>query len=180
MEQYQQIIAQVYENALQWGMDVLAAVLILIIGFWLARLTRKMIIRAFEKVESVDVTLVNFLASLARWGIITLTVLTVMDQFGVETTSLVAIVGAAGLAIGLALQGTLSNIASGVMLLLFRPFNVGDYVNAAGMKGTVTTINMFTTDLVDDDGNRVILPNSKVWGAPIVTYKEAPVKEEKA
>ena len=119
----------------------------------------------------MDLTLKPLIASLARYAILILTLLLVVQQFGVQTTSLIAVLGAAGLAIGLALQGTLSNVASGVMLLVLRPFRVGHFVEIAGGKqGTVREIGLFTTLMITRDGVYVSIPNSAVFGATIINY----------
>ena len=112
----------------------------------------------------------GFFGSLVKYVIIAITIIAVLNRFGVETTSLVAVVGAAGLAIGLALQGTLSNVAAGVMLLLFRPFKVGDYIEAAGLAGTVKSISLFVTEMATPDNVQIIAPNAQLWGAAVKNF----------
>jgi len=114
-----------------------------------------------------DPMLKSFFGSLARYLVLTVTVLAVLSQFGIQTTSLVAVLGAAGLAVGLALQGTLSNLAAGVMLLIFRPFRIGHKVQVGGSLGTVKELTLFWTELVTDDRVQIIVPNSGVWGQPL-------------
>jgi small conductance mechanosensitive channel len=153
-----------------WGLSVVGALAILVVGFiaagWAARLTQS----ALGKSSKVDDTLRHFLASVVRYAIIIFTVLAVLDRFGVETTSFIAVLGAAGLAIGLAFQGTLSNIAAGVMLLLFRPFKVGQFIETGGVSGTVEILTLFTTELNTPDNVHIIVPNGQLWGAAIRNY----------
>jgi small conductance mechanosensitive channel len=150
--------------------NLAAALAILVIGFWVAGRARRFLIRMGEKYDQFDVTLSYFLGSFARYTIYAVTLLTVLSQFGFETTSLIALLGAAGLAIGLALQGTLSNVAAGMMILFFRPFKVGDFIDAGGELGTVKQINLFATELASGDNVQVFLPNSRVWGAAIRNF----------
>lgn len=154
-----------------YGLDVIGAVLILIAGFWVARKVHSGVAKSLEKTGKIDLTLNQFFASLARYLVLIVTVLAVLSQFGIETTSLIAVVGAAGLAIGLALQGTLSNVAAGVMLLIFRPFKVGDFIEAAGQAGTIKELNLFVTEMATGDNIKIIVPNSKIWGTRSVTSR---------
>jgi small conductance mechanosensitive channel len=150
--------------------NILVAIAILCVGLWVSGRAGSLIRRLGVKYPQLDVTLFNFLGSLARWAIIALTIVVVLSQFGVETTSLIALIGAAGLAIGLALQGTLSNLAAGVMLLIFRPFKVGDYVIAGGHSGTVEEISLFTTHIVSVDNVLTIVPNGDIWASAVTNY----------
>jgi small conductance mechanosensitive channel len=126
--------------------------------------------RSLRKTPKVDQTLRGFLASLTRYVILVFTVVAVLNQFGVQTTSIITVLGAASLAIGLALQGTLSNVAAGVMLLLFRPFKVGDYIEGGGQAGTVKAISLFVTELATPDNVQILVPNSQMWGSAIKNY----------
>ena len=135
--QAQEIYDILIEMAVTHGMSVIYAILILVVGFWFATKAKNLVIRGMRKSKKIDETIVIFAGSMVRYLVIIFTVMAVLDQFGVETTSLIALLGAAGLAIGFALQGTLSNIAAGVMLLFFRPFKVGQYVDVGGTAGTV-------------------------------------------
>ena len=153
-----------------YAINILVAIAILLAGFFIAGRARKLIRHLGMKYPQLDVTLFNFIGSMARWVIIALTIVVVLSQFGVETTSLIALVGAAGLAIGLALQGTLSNLAAGVMLLIFRPFKVGDYVIAGGHSGTVEEISLFTTHIVSIDNVLTIVPNGDIWASAVTNY----------
>jgi small conductance mechanosensitive channel len=159
-----------YDLVVAYTPRVIGGILILIIGWmvagWLARMTR----RALNRVESVDPTLRNFFLSLVRYVVLILTGLAVLSQFGVQTASLIAVFGAAGLPIGLALQGTLSNLAAGVMLLLFRPFKVGDYIEGGGTAGSVRELTLFTTELATPDNVQIIVPNGELWGSIIKNH----------
>jgi small conductance mechanosensitive channel len=146
------------------------ALIVLIIGLWLAGWVKKIAVRAMNKTGKVDVTLAGFLSSLIHYGLIALVLITTLGIFGVPTTSFAALIGAAGLAIGLALQGTLGHVASGVMMLGFRPFAVGDFVEAAGVAGTVKSIGLFTTVLATPDNKMVIIPNGKIFDDVITNY----------
>jgi len=153
-----------------YGINVLGAIVILVVGFWGSGWVGKMIRNLGVRYPKLDVTLFSFLGSLARWAIVALTVIVVLGQFGVETTSLIALIGAAGLAVGLALQGTLSNLAAGVMLLVFRPFKVGDFVTAGGQTGTVEEISLFTTQIVSPDNVLTIVPNGDIWASAVTNF----------
>ncbi len=167
---WEEIYQIIVEQGTSYGMNVLGALIILIIGFWIAGRVRNVIRKTFAKYEKLDVTLGSFFASLARYTIIAITIIAVLNKFGVETTSLLALLGAAGLAIGLALQGTLSNLAAGVMLMVFRPFKVGDFVEVAGQAGTVKEINLFVTEMATGDNVQKLLPNSSIWGSTITNF----------
>jgi small conductance mechanosensitive channel len=156
----------------------LGAVIVLIllvttwtISGWISALVRS----TLERVK-FDVTLTLFLAKLVRWSILMLFGLSCLNYFGVETTSFAALIGAAGLAIGLAFQGALSNFAAGAMLLIFRYYKVGDEVNVAGHAGTVREIELFTTDIDTPDGRRIVVPNSSIFGAVIENVTHNPVR----
>jgi len=151
------------------GQVVLAAV-ILIVGFFLAGFFRRRITRIAEGSRHFDNTMGRFLANVVRYGILALTIIFVLQNFGFQTASLVALLGAAGLAIGLALQGVLSGVASGVMLVVFRPIKVGDFVEVNGKMGTVMDISIFTTELATVDNVQVIMPNTAVWSNTITNY----------
>jgi len=153
-----------------YGLNVVAAIAILIIGFIVAGWAKRATLKALGRVERFDQTLCGFFASMVRYGVIIVTVLAVLDRFGIETTSLIAVLGAAGLAIGLALQGTLSDLAAGVMLLIFRPLKVGEYIEGGGEAGTVVALTLFTTELKTPDNVMILLPNSQLWGTAIKNY----------
>lgn len=150
--------------------NVLAAIAILFFGFVVARWVRRRIERIGIRNKTLDDALFGFLGDLAWYAIVAFAVLFVLNTFGVQTTSVVAVIGAAGLAIGLALQGTLSNIAAGVMLILFRPIRIGDFVEVNGVMGTVKDISLNYTELADLQNIQHIVPNSEVWGHTIKNY----------
>jgi small conductance mechanosensitive channel len=164
---------QLIENTLTlvsaWGLQVVGAIAVLIVGRWIAGLLRRAATRGLERAR-IDPTLVPFLAGIAYYLALAVVLIAVLGLFGLETTSLVAVVGAAGLAVGLAMQGTLANFSSGVMLLVFRPFGKGDFVEVAGVKGSVQQVGIFTTTLSTPDNVRIIVPNSSVSGAIISNY----------
>ena len=168
--QVEEMWALVSEMAVTYGMSVIGAIIILIAGLWFAGFTKRSIKKLLDRSAKMDQTVSIFISSLARYGVIAVTLLAVLDRFGIETTSLVALIGAMGLAIGLALQGTLSNVAAGVMLLIFRPFKVGEFVEVAGVAGSVKAITLFTTDLDTGDNVRIIVPNAAIWGSSIKNF----------
>ncbi|WP_417250448.1 mechanosensitive ion channel family protein [Celeribacter sp.] len=150
------------------------ALTLLIIGLFFAGWARRRIRRIPETYKRMDATLFNFLSNIARYAIIAFTVLFILNSFGVQTTSIAALIGAMGIAIGLALQGTLSNVAAGVMIILFRPFKVSDFVEVSGKMGTVKDISLNFTELSDLSNVQVIVPNSQVWGNIITNYSTNP------
>ena len=152
-----------------WGLQVVGALAVLIVGRMVARTLRRGTRAALAR-AGTDETLIPFLSGLVYYVALAVVLIAVLGLFGIETTSLVAMLGAAGLAVGLALQGTLSNFASGVMLLLFRPFKKGDFVDVAGVKGTVDEVGIFTTVLNTPDNVRIIVPNSEIYGSTITNY----------
>jgi len=162
--------------AIAWGTNILLAILILIIGYWIAGKVSKGVRGLGEKYEKLDDTLFRFLGSMARYVILAFVFIAVLNRFGVETTSIVALLGAAGLAIGLALQGALSNLSAGVMLLIFRPYKVGDFVDAAGKFGLVTEIDLFTTIMQTFDNQQIIVPNGQIWGQQIVNHSHHKIR----
>ncbi|WP_111977453.1 mechanosensitive ion channel family protein [Algibacillus agarilyticus] len=150
--------------------NVLFAIIILLVGLFIANRASKIINRIGENYEKLDNTLFRFLGSVAKYIILAFVLIAVLNRFGVQTASIVALLGAAGLAVGLALQGTLSNLAAGVMLLLFRPYKVGDFIAAAGKFGNVQEIDLFTTILKTFDNQHIIIPNSQIWGSQIINH----------
>ena len=164
------------EKAAAFLPSVVGALVVLVVGLWVAGRVKKIIAAAMTKSGRVDPTLTGFLSSLAHYGLITLVLITTLGIFGVPTTSFAAVIGAAGLAIGLALQGTLGHVASGVMMLGFRPFDVGDYVEAAGVGGTVKAIGLFTTELATPDNKKIIVPNGKIFDDVITNYAGYPTR----
>lgn len=163
-------MAQATALVATYGLSVIGGIVILIVGWTLAGWAARGIEASLARFGSVDTTLRRFAASVARYVILTFTGLAVLSQFGVQTASLIAVFGAAGLAIGLALQGTLSNLAAGVMILMFRPFKVGDDVDVAGSRGTVEAIDLFSTELRRPDNVQLVVPNGKIWGQPVTNF----------
>lgn len=150
--------------------NVLVAILILIAAFVVANWARRRLTRLGEDYTKIDDTLFAFLGSVTRYVILAFAGIFILNRFGVQTASLIAVIGAAGLAIGLAMQGTLSNIAAGVMLILFRPFKKGDFIEAAGQMGTVQDLSIFTTEIASVGNVQVIVPNANIWGTAITNY----------
>lgn len=165
----EEIMALVTDLVTQWGLKVVGAIVVLVVGRMVAGALRRGVRKALTKNE-VDATLVPFLSSLTFYAALAVVVIAVLSLFGIQTTSLVAILGAAGLAVGLALQGTLSHFASGVMLLIFRPFRVGDVVEVGGTIGKVEEIGIFTTTLKSPDNIKITVPNSQIYGDTIRNY----------
>ncbi len=164
-----QVIQNLVTLVSVWGLRMAGALAVLIIGRFGCGVARKSVRRAMES-RRVDPSLVPFVSNFVYYILFAAVVIAVLGLFGIETTSLVAVLGTAGLAIGLAIQGTLSNFSSGVMLLLFRPFHVGDYIEAAGVSGTVDEIGVFSTTLNTPDNVKIIVPNSGIFGATIKNY----------
>ena len=153
-----------------YGLDFVAAILTLIFGIWLSRRASRLTADWLSRVDRLDRTLVPIMAALVRYAGLTLTIVITLGNFGVETTSIIAVLGAAGLAVGLALQGTLSNVAAGLMLLFLRPVRIGDWVEAAGVSGSVREIGLFTTTIDTFDNVYISIPNSSIWSSNIINH----------
>ncbi|SJZ93854.1 small conductance mechanosensitive channel [Enhydrobacter aerosaccus] len=147
-----------------YGLRVIGAIAILLAGWIAARLVHSAIVRLCVRSPRIDRTVTLFLANGARYSVLMFTFVAVLTSFGIATTSIVAVLGAVGLAIGLALQGTLSNLAAGIMIVVFRPFHIGDRVESGGVVGIIREINLFYSELDTDDNVRVIYPNGLLWG----------------
>lgn len=158
-----------------YGMSVLAAVAILVIGLWAAKRVARLIEKALEK-KGTDATLTGFVASMLHGALVVFVVIAAIGKLGVQTTSFVAVIGAAGLAVGLALQGSLSNFASGVLLILFKPFKAGDVIKAGGEMGSVVEVGILTTELKTPDNIKIIMPNSAVMGGSITNLSANPTR----
>ncbi|MEO0466897.1 MAG: mechanosensitive ion channel domain-containing protein [Pseudomonadota bacterium] len=169
-------INQYMPLALSWGTSLLLAIIIFIVGSWVAGRVGKFVTGIGARYDQLDDTLFKFLGSVAKWIILAFVIIAVLNQFGVQTASIIALLGAAGLAVGLALQGALSNLAAGVMLMVFRPYKVGDFIDAAGRFGNVSEIGLFTTILNTFDNQHIIVPNSQIWGEQIVNHSHHPVR----
>lgn len=170
------MIASFLDMSVSYGLDLLGAILILVIGWNVAGWAQRTVARGLDQLPKMDATLKPFIARLVWYAVVIFVVIAVLNRFGVQTTSIIALLGAAGLAIGLALQGTLANVASGVMLLFLRPFNVGDYVDTGGDAGTVVEIGLFSTELRTFDGLCRVVPNSKIWENTITNYTRNPTR----
>ncbi|CAG8999698.1 MAG: Small-conductance mechanosensitive channel [Candidatus Celerinatantimonas neptuna] len=153
----------------QYVVNFAAALLILIIGFIVAKLVASTFERVMHR-RKVDKTISSFIASLLKYAIIAFVIIAALSRLGVQTASFIAVLGAAGLAIGLALQGSLSNFAAGVLIVGFRPFRAGDFVEVAGTSGTVQNVQILTTILLTPDNKEIIIPNSSVFNSPITNY----------
>ena len=163
------IVMKLQEWVTFYGLKIIAAIVILILGRIAAGLARSLVRKVLRK-GKVDETLISFLASLTYIGVLAFIVIAAVAQLGVQTASFVAVLGAAGLAVGLALQGSLANFAAGVLMIIFKPFKVGDYVTAGGVSGSVEAIGIFTTELKSPDNRKIIVPNAKVTGDSIVNF----------
>lgn len=164
-----QLLAKVWELLTIYGLKVIAALAIFIIGRWVAKGIRSLVQRMMRK-ANVDETLLRFVGNLAYIALLAFVIIAALSQLGIQTTSFIAILGAAGLAIGLALQGSLANFAAGFLMIVFRPIRVGDYIEGAGVAGTVEEIQIFTTTLVTPDNKTVIIPNASLTGDNIVNW----------
>ncbi|MHA7837223.1 MAG: mechanosensitive ion channel family protein [bacterium] len=165
----QSAVDMAIEMVSTWGISVVGAIVLLIVGRIAAGWIRRSVTKALTR-ANVDSSLVPFFSSMIYYVVIGVVLIAVLNLFGIETTSLIAVLGAAGLAVGLALQGTLSNFAAGVMLLIFRPIRVGDYVEVAGQGGTVAEISIFSTLLNTPDNVRITIPNAQVYGDTVKNY----------
>lgn len=157
-----------------YGLNAVYAILLLAIGWYLAGAMQRVVIRMLNVGHRVDPLVTLFVASVTRYGVLAIVGIAALQLFGIQTASLVAVLGATSLAIGLALQGTLSNLAAGVMLLLFRPFHIGDDVEVGGKTGKVRSLSLFMTELVAADNTQILLPNGQVWGAAIINHSAYP------
>lgn len=157
-------------------MDIAGAFAVLVIGLLLAGIISTWVERAMTRSPRFEPTVANFLSNLVKYALWALVLVTVLAQFGVETTSILAALGGMALAIGLALQGTLSNVASGVMILVQKPFKVGEAINAGSIMGTVQQIGLFTTELKQPDGLFVMVPNTELWNQAIVNLHRHPTR----
>jgi len=163
------IIKQLQVVVAQYGLQVLGAVATLVIGIWISKLLAKSLGKVLNK-RAVDETLTKFLVSLVKIALIAFVVISAASQVGIQTASFVAVIGAAGLAIGFALQGSLSNLAAGVMLIIFKPIKVGDYIEGGGAAGSVEAVGIFITTLLTPDNKVVYIPNSTLTGGNITNY----------
>lgn len=171
----EQIIVKLQDWIALYGLKLVAAILILIIGRFVAKGIRVLIRKALQKAK-VDHTLVSFVSSLCYVGIMAFVIIAALGQIGVQTASFVAVLAAAGFAVGLALQGSLSNFAAGVLMILFKPFKVGDFIEGGSVAGVVEEIGIFTTELKSPDNKKIIVPNAKITSDNIVNYTAKDVR----
>lgn len=160
----------------QYSFSIVGAVLLLIVGWIAAMLLQRWSYEGLSRIRGFDETLARFFSGAVRYIVLILVLVMVLGQFGVQTASILAALGAAGLAVGLALQGTLQNIAAGIMLLVLRPFRVGEYIETSAVTGTVVEIGLFATELKTSDGLYRLAPNSTLWNVPITNYSRFPTR----
>ncbi len=164
---------QLMETASGYGpilLNALKALVVLVVGWTIAGIVGGTVRRRINRTPQIDKTLGNFVASVVKWVLLLVVFIAVLGIFGIEATSLVAVLGAATLAVGLALQGTLADLAAGFMLILFRPYKLGQFVDIGGTAGTVENLDLFVTELVTPDNVQIIMPNGKAWGSVITNY----------
>ena len=174
--QTRELVENVIAIGVEYGVDIAGAIVLLVVGWTVAGWIRRVIRRTLDSVPVLDETLKPLIANLVRYAVLIFVLIAVLNQFGVQTTSIIAVLAATGLAIGLALQGMLANVASGVMLLFLRPFNVGEYVEAGGIAGTVAEIGLFNTEIKTSAGPGLVVPNSKIWDGPITNFSRNPTR----
>jgi small conductance mechanosensitive channel len=159
-----------------YGINFVGALVVAAVGWWAAGAVDRMTRRALLASSHMDVIVAGFLSSLARYAVLTVAFVVILQLIGIQATSLIAVLGAASLAIGLALQGTLTNMAAGVMLLIFRPFRAGDSIEVAGKSGTVKDLSLFTTELAGGDNVKILIPNGQIWGAALTNLSAYPTR----
>lgn len=163
------LVTKLQEWLVQFGLQIIAAIIILLIGIQIAKVSRNLVKKTLQRTK-VDNTIISFAGNSVYVAVLSIVTIVVLGQIGVKTASLIALLGSAGIAIGLALQGSLSNIASGIMLVIFRPFRVGDYIEGGGTAGIVREIQIFNTILTSPDNCRIVVPNSKFFENSITNY----------
>ena len=166
---FNNIIPNLQAFAALYGLKIIGAIVIFVVGRWVARALRNMIKKMMAKGD-VDETLISFVGNLTYITLLAFVIIAALNQLGIQTTSFIAVIGAAGLAIGLALQGSLANFAAGVLMIIFRPFKAGDYIEGAGVAGVVEEIQIFATQLKTPDNKKIIVPNAKMMGDNITNY----------
>jgi len=171
----EEIIPKIQELVSVFGLKIIAAIAIYVFGRWIAKFLKNLSVKLMTK-GNVDPTLVTFLGHVIYAALLVFVILAALGQLGIQTTSFIAVIGAAGLAVGLALQGSLSNFAAGVLMIIFRPYKVGDLIEAAGVLGTVEEIQIFTTQVLTPDNRLVIIPNSKLTADNIINYTAKPAR----
>lgn len=172
---YEDYIKKFGDKIIDFLPSLIAAVLMLVIGFYIIKFINRLVKKFFDK-KDYDLTLEKFIADLINWTLKILLFVLVVTQLGVESASLVAVIGAAGLAIGLALQGSLANFAGGVLILLLRPFKVGDWISAQGIDGTVKEISIFNTRLITFGNQEAVIPNGKLSNDNIINFSSQGIR----
>ncbi|TIO88526.1 MAG: mechanosensitive ion channel, partial [Mesorhizobium sp.] len=163
-------LAQLSSLIVSYSFSAIGAVILLVVGYLVAGLAERSIYAGLGHIHGFDETLRHFFSQVVRYGILILVVIMVLGQFGVQTASIIAAIGAAGLAIGLALQGTLQNIAAGIMLLALRPFRIGEYVEVGAIAGSIEEIGLFATKLLTVEGIYILAPNQTLWNQPVRNF----------
>ncbi len=163
------VLSKIYDLLATFGLKLIAAIAVFVIGRWVTKMIVRGVQRAMDKAET-DPTLIGFIKNVTYGGLMALVIIAAAGQLGVQTTSFIAVLGAAGLAVGLALQGSLANFAAGVLMIIFRPFKAGDFIEASGVAGVVEEIQLFTTKLRTPDNKTVIIPNGQVTAGSITNY----------
>ena len=166
---FSNILPRLQELLAFYGLKIVAALVIFVVGRWVARALKRLAVRMMRK-SKVEETLISFVGNLTYIALLVFVIIAALNQLGIQTTSFIAIIGAAGLAIGLALQGSLANFAAGVLMIIFRPFQVGNYIEGAGAAGVVEKIEIFTTQIKTPDNKTIIIPNAGVTGGSITNY----------
>jgi small conductance mechanosensitive channel len=172
---WQEIFPELKKYLTEFGVHIVSALAILIIGFWISKTLTRILKKVLTK-RNVDFTFVHFLSSALKFALYLFVIIAAVGQLGIETTSFIAALGAAGLAIGLALQGSLANVAAGVMLIIFRQVRVGQFVESGGVSGTVEKVGIFNTTLVSIDNKVIFIPNSKLINDNIINYSEKEIR----
>lgn len=175
MEKFQQVIENLYTLAARYGIKLVLALVVLVIGLMVIKAITKGVVKIMKK-RDVNESLIPFLKSMINVLLKVMLIISVMGMVGIQMTSFIAILGAAGLAVGLALSGTLQNFAGGVMILLFKPYQVGDFVEVQGYMGTVKEIQIFTTHLLTPDNRKVIIPNSPIANGALTNFSAMPTR----
>ena len=168
-------LARNQELLLSYAVNIVAAIAILIVGMIVARVVSNTVNRLMLA-RKIDATVADFLSALVRYAVIAFTLIAALGRVGVQTASVIAVLGAAGLAVGLALQGSLSNLAAGVLLVMFRPFRAGEYVDLGGVAGTVLNVQIFSTTMRTADGKIIVIPNGKIIAGNIINFSREPVR----
>jgi len=169
-------LVRLSEPALHYAFSAAGALMIFIAGWLITGMVQRGTLKALARIKGVDATIAHFLARAVRYAMLIIILVMILGQFGVQTASILAALGGAALAVGLALQGTLQNIAAGIMLLALRPFRIGEYITAGSIQGKVREISLFTTDIITSDGLYISAPNSALWNVPIINASRLPTR----